>query len=748
MFRRKKIILDLVETLGGVFPGDKELWYPYTVIWTKENPETGKPDPRTLKNIQKALLDSGQLKAIIFSFKNSKGLRFQKKILALPDIEPGSVLVQDLQKKMIDADAEVSQPGNHRKGAQKNGWGRWIAIFREPALAAIIRQNRKGRPVEHELSKDPKWSKFEYGVNRVLEWEKRGHSRSTEDRGFINHTFSTLTVAREESSGPIRWDHRLSAAYDMENPPAYDAQSLEGHEMNPRAKKRPKVAGKPTDMFKTRSLSSLTPRESSTGPARGRAVVTGMYGQVTKRRRVRRARVPPTGELFSPEDDRRLLTAVTVVRTLVGGVNRLIDFVIVAKILPGFDMATIQRRWSDIRQRHMAHMEKLQAEFQSVYIAAYHAGLVPPLDYEDLANHDWNWLVDWADKYLDAPSPETVPTLPARRQDLEGVFEVRREPEPSARWRDEFFGLLAPALRKMKLVSDKSWSLVTPEEASSEEDDSQMRVARSWIRANTIAAEETYDPESAKRRLLSLGEERLDLALNQMRDMKLLTHANKGRHVEGRNFDVTDTFLHCLKKNFAEVHFVKAAAAKAELDGRFRETGSAEFSYFAEDAEVLAITNMVAHRRVQLRARSAPGDRFGLLDGDYKTRLMDKARLHVELEMRPTSTYVYGNPLQPSPPAPHPHLADAGGAIPAWYDIHGHFVAAMWVKSAAAVASLVAMRPGVTVTELGRCLGPTLEAWEIAWVVRWMGDAGAAAESGGGWAVREWWWLLLPGEAQ
>ena len=109
-FNRKRIILDLIDKLEGVFPGDRELWYPFSMTWMKENRESGKPDLRTLLGVQKALVDSGQLKAFKFCFTNSRGLQCEKKILARMHVNAKSPLVKDLESRIKAADGDLYIP--------------------------------------------------------------------------------------------------------------------------------------------------------------------------------------------------------------------------------------------------------------------------------------------------------------------------------------------------------------------------------------------------------------------------------------------------------------------------------------------------------------------------------------------------------------------------------------------------------------------------------------------------------------
>jgi hypothetical protein len=96
----------------------------------------------------------------------------------------------------------------------------------------------------------------------------------------------------------------------------------------------------------------------------------------------------------------RILTAVVIVRTLTGGLERNIDWVIVASLLPELSIDFIQRRWPAICQRSRARVEQIQEDFLETYIEAYEANTVPPIDYDNLLSYDWAWMVKWARENL------------------------------------------------------------------------------------------------------------------------------------------------------------------------------------------------------------------------------------------------------------------------------------------------------------------------------------------------------------
>ncbi|KAK5117820.1 hypothetical protein LTR85_008795 [Meristemomyces frigidus] len=99
--QRTSIILDIMEQCGGVFPGNKEMMYPFMTAWLKLYKQT--PDRRTIEAAVKGLVDTGKLRKLTFSFRTSKGMNATSGILTLPSIQSSSVLVEEVKEGIVDA---------------------------------------------------------------------------------------------------------------------------------------------------------------------------------------------------------------------------------------------------------------------------------------------------------------------------------------------------------------------------------------------------------------------------------------------------------------------------------------------------------------------------------------------------------------------------------------------------------------------------------------------------------------------
>ena len=293
------------------------------------------------------------------------------------------------------------------------------------------------------------------------------------------------------------------------------------------------------------------------------------------------------------------------------------------------------------------------------------------------------------------------------------------------------------------MLSTPLAGITSADETAGDED----RLARSWVRANIITSEQNYRADEAKRKLLRLGEERVSKALAGLCSQRIVSHANKSRPMPGRSYDITETFLSGMRKGIDEKQYAAAAAYKLRMDDLFRRGEPCMYSYIASDGETLAVLNLVAQRRVRLQARNVPHNKFGLMDGSYRTRFMDKQRLRFGIEVVPTEGYyVEGNPLLTHLPAPpHKHLTDETVPIPVWFDIHGNFVPIMWRKVLAAVLNALTVRAGTTVSELARVFRQSVEKHELELLLDWLVAANVVGRiEGGGYLTKEWWWMVLP----
>ena len=506
--------------------------------------------------------------------------------------------------------------------------------------------------------------------------------------------------------------------------------------------------------FKTRSLTSH-PKEKPTQRQHPRVQeVREQRGMLARPQeapldsrptKLRRIRGPHAGEHLSEDDERRLLVAVMVIRTLTGGMEKHIDWVLVANLFqPKYSQYYIQKRWSHVLQKFRLQVDQIQARFQTNFAKAYEDGAMPTIDFDNLEAYDWVGLVDWAMENIDT-SKESLPYLPVKRLEFDCFFDLR---ESSSFDMGDFYEMDMTAViqRREDVLNKASFALPaepkrrSPIPAEAE----QVAIAKSWIRANVITPQATYSPDQARAKLLSIGESNVDLALQELITSRLITQQNKGRLVPGRNYDISEYFLHRLRKKLDSSTFHQAVRYKRKLDAEFSGQDSVEYSSSAENGDMLALLNMAATERIMLKPKNPPMNKFGLTDGGYQTRRMDKTRLNFDVEIRMSPTYLAGNPLLPLPPPPCAHLDDPMAKIPLWYDVHGRAVPVMWELAVAGILTILSKRPGVAAEVVLTNVQPSLGLWEVELILEWMLRAKVVSRAGTtGFALAEWWWLCL-----
>ena len=492
--------------------------------------------------------------------------------------------------------------------------------------------------------------------------------------------------------------------------------------------------------IKRRRLTSLTVQHTE-----GRTTVPLHADLDFRPAKIRRIRGTREETSLGPDGERRLLTAVAVVRTLTGGLEKIIDWVLVAKAFKGMrDQMFIHRKWSHTLQKHKLILPKLEEDFQNMFMVAYNEGTVPPLNFEDLASYDWKWLVEWAMKHF-GTSLHSQPELPASRSEFDDIYTFDDNIENPDLY--DYYETHAAASAVKRTIAANRGAFVYPLDSKGQPAQrnatGQIAIARTWVRANIITPEETYDPKAAREKLSAFPNNIIEDALKGLLLDRVFMQENKGRLVPGRNYDINEYFLGRLTRNLTAAHLKRALAYKEQLDRNFAEQGSAPYSFTAADGDVLAIINMIANKRITLVPVDVPANKWGLTDGGYESRQMDKRKLNFNMELRPLPAYVEGNSLSRLPQPPCQHLHNPNSKIPLWYDIHDQFVPVMWDMARAAVLALLAVRPGINASVIEQGLRPAMEEWEIGWVLEWLVCAKAASRVGSGYKVDEWWWMAL-----
>ena len=464
-----------------------------------------------------------------------------------------------------------------------------------------------------------------------------------------------------------------------------------------------------------------------------------------------RLRGPQTRIILGPGGDRRIFVASIMLRCLAGGVDQTLDWNLLAKVFePEWDRAFLRQRWNRIRERFKPVAEKMQCDFQDVFVRAYGEGSVPPLDYNKLEEYDWKSLHQWTMAQLSTPT-KISSELPSNRSKLEVLYQVKDQYQHNEIDYYEARGA-ATIPRRYSIIHKESSVVPLAGTKLTAKDVDELSLAKNWIRANVVTPQETYSPEFSRTKLLAIGDANLGNAVRELLQARIISQENKGRAVPGRTFDISEHFISRLKLNLETTHFRQAVAYKGCLDSVFGAKGKSMFSCLAADGEMLALINLIATGRLRMRQKDVRKHEYGLMDGGYRTRQIKKERLNFTVEFEPSRTYCKGNPLLPLPDRPRCILRSDDTdekKFPAWVDINGDVVPVIWNLVLAAILGTLAIRPGTNTADLARWMMPSLEAFEIQLIMRWLVEARAASwtnKSLNSIRLEEWWWMALEGD--
>lgn len=668
------------------------------------------------------------------------------------------------------------------------------------SLTDIISISRKqGHERDHSRWADPAYSRYLYDLGQTQKWELESEimQRYIEMDGlhleqprFINHTIGTFHTGAAHNVGVrIFWKHGGSQAFTLSRPPPLDVDSDDDVGLEqPRKRQRhgslgfQQIGASPDPRrvswaIETR-FESATPRMPSPLPvlAGSPAPALAATAGISSCKRIQtstRKQQGQYGEVSTPLM-RKLLMAIIVIRTLSGGLDQSVDWRIVRTVFRShatYDQYTFKQLWISMQKNHAELIRTLEEAFQDSFVAAYEHGDVPSIDYDNVDNYDWNKVVDWAQENIEWPS-SGLSELPANREILDQRYMIKRLPGRSGPSTEELYKENTFTARRFELMHQydysspvESASARTPERPIKENGFALLR-AKSYLRANFATPAAQYDANLANNKLATVDYALREQAVSEMLESNMLSNVAKGRQVPGRNFHLTEKYHGTFKRPIEPSQLKNAAAYKQYLDAVFNSTTDTAarrvgIAYDAADSMVLAVTNLVAHRRVRLVPRLPEVDndvskrgpklsKWGFTSGNYKTTKMDRENLHFGIDIVPTDTYIFGYPLAPlwerlAPPAPH--LTDPTLEIPLWYDIHGRFMGDWWEKLLAAVLCILATRPGTNISTLVESFKGFVARWDLELVVDWLVKAEAVRRlaDGGheGLTTREWWWVVL-----
>ncbi|RDW88440.1 hypothetical protein BP6252_00472 [Coleophoma cylindrospora] len=639
----------------------------------------------------------------------------------------------------------------------------------------------------------PEWVHFLYQIESVAEWEQGAgkyllcSGTLAPEYRWIAHGMKSLDRPGEAEPNEIQWLDEN--AYTVETIPYASLQASEGSplggepETKERPKKRPRISapkrpsGRPARIdgkydtqkrYKNRTQTALpADLKGLYESIEDAASKFGVQVATTEEGPSRRQRTNTQEGAMSSEQESRLLVATVVQRTVTGGLDQTIDWVLVGRQFPDFSMNHLKRKWEELSKHQKALVEKVGRGFQEPFLIAYENGDIPPIDYDNLPAYDWKSLTDWTIKNVDFTVEIQTKDLPSSREKLNHKYDMIPENPADKDWRDAYFHLSTAGYKRLEIMSHHQNTVgLHPQQNVREVDD--FAVVKSWARASTFTPDQDWvngHDKIAERKLRSLDKSFVKEVIEDLISSKVIAHKSKQkRPLPGRHFEVGSTFIDSLRKHMKENQFVEAANFKAYLDGQFlnpdgegRRSG-VPLDWMADEGTIMCITNLQAHGRIELRSPNIPTNKWGFTNGGYETRRMDKKNLRFNMSIFPTPTYIFTEQIPEIHSLAHiaPPSQGPSGAIPVWCDIAELLMESLWRRILVAVIGILSLRSGTTLQELKREFAPALEDWDLALLLQWAETVGIvlpcaadtilvgpAVEGLEGWRAGEWWWLLV-----
>ena len=455
-------------------------------------------------------------------------------------------------------------------------------------------------------------------------------------------------------------------------------------------------------------------------------------------------RVPAMTE----REEARFITAVIVIRSLTGGLDMAIDWVLVGTLFKRYAISYLQKLWltfetTNSGKRKVA-IEKYQDDFQEVYATAYANGSVPAINYDDLLAYQWNEVISWTMQKLGVEQIANQDTL------------ERKNPEHE--YRKAYFK--KPGAMKGRLDMAASVASIAPlhhgpplRADEVELDDSV--VAKSWARATVFTPTEQYDQKDAEAKLEPFANIIEAVTANLHRD-KLLA-INKGKQAQPgyRKYKPHSFFLKALyKKNvYDEQKFINAINYKTFLDQEFR-SGKECVRAERQTTENICIISLQAEGRVRLQPVDLNLQVMGMpkpaLENGQRqhSRKKDLEKYKFLIDVYPTDSYIFSDHVSVVDIAAtaEPPRGGVRGELPLWYDIHDNLILDLWKKVLVTVVWIVHVRAGSSPKTLHGHFAPVLEEWELRRLLEWGQSVGLfkrVMDGVDGWTVGEWWWMIV-----
>ncbi|KAK3299248.1 uncharacterized protein B0H64DRAFT_355180 [Chaetomium fimeti] len=480
------------------------------------------------------------------------------------------------------------------------------------------------------------------------------------------------------------------------------------------------------------------------------------------------------------------LAAFIVVTTLLGGVDRVVDWGLMLRLVPDLTISQLRHYWCALKKDRLSTIVGLTEKFRRAFLRAYENNEVPPIDFNNVLAYDWKALIKWTTK-LDMAEWRM---LPSTRKALDKTVTVSKFKHGNRPWREAFYHPQRSIFNKFQDATSESLAL-SVDNSSDPKLSTDMIVSMSWTRSLCVTPVEAYTADAVLHKRNSLFPSRAKTEITELMikgvdqlQRQGVISKSSSKWSNGRRWRFNTRVLDSLEKSAQQHKFVKAVEFKKELDQAFRAGETKKrVTYITNDGMIMALLNLQANGRVRVKTTGQPNVPMGHEPGNYETRKYTKKYMHFRLDVFPTDAYLYDEPATPTQihgnqeeeetehheteaeaekeekeeedttltdlrariRATAPPTRGPGGAVPVWCDVFGRVDADRWLKYLSAVLITLASRGSMRAEELARTLKPVIMVFEAELVMDWAGRLGLLKAQLGGMApaVMEWWWIAV-----
>ncbi|CEJ94545.1 hypothetical protein VHEMI10068 [[Torrubiella] hemipterigena] len=440
-----------------------------------------------------------------------------------------------------------------------------------------------------------------------------------------------------------------------------------------------------------------------------------------------------------------LMAGFIAVRTLLGGVDKLLDWGLLLRIFPTYSLVQLRSFWASVKKENWSLATKYSEDFQRAYIECIQRNELQLPDFEHPEKHDWPRMVDWTTELL---FDETI-DLPATRLALENKMDLYHSPASTEDWRERFFHPQSSIFSRLdSATADCGTIPVLQHEIATT--GREISLSRSWIRALCATSGAKYSRQAMKIRLDEIPitglnkATSLNIAIEQLTKEKVICKTKRGT-IPSPPYRLNESYITLLSKLGQGKKFDEAAKFKNVLDESFQRDGGYTIPYSLSDGGIIALMNLHASGKVKLEGANIPFIPLGFEPGNYESRKYSKSSFNFDLRVEPTAAYLINQKIDTIKALMMEKipLQDSLGHLPQWTDLFQTLNKEKWVEILRAVCFMLATRGWMTASGLREAMSPVLEHFEIKLIVEWGKQTGLlVVEDDLNFTVNEWWWLI------